>query len=89
MKNSLPKIVHVDHEQKMSLDEAITFLDSIVTKLKEDRKFTLHHHGKTHVVKPSNRVELEIKLEQRGKKHEFELELEWIEGAEGSDLTIG
>lgn len=84
-----PKVVHVDYEEKMSLDNAVAFLETIVTKLKEEKSFTLTHGEKTHHVKPSSQVELEVKLEERGGKHKLELELEWVDGEENKGLQIG
>lgn len=90
MRRRNPKTVHVDYEEKMSLDQAATFLDTIATKLKEEKSFTLTHAGKTHHINPSNQVTLEVKLEERNGKHKLELELEWHEGEEDSGgLTIG
>lgn len=84
-----PTVVHVDYEEKMSLDNAVSFLETIVTKLKEEQSFTLTHGGKTHHVKPSSNVELEVKLEERSGKHKLELELEWREGDGSQGLKIG
>ena len=82
-------VVHVDYEEKMSLDRAVSFLESIVTKLKEEGSFTLTHDGKTHHIKPSINVELEVKLEEKSNgKHELELELEWYEGDDQEKGTI-
>ena len=84
-----PKTVHVDYEEKMPLDQAVSFLDTIVTKLKEEKSFTLTHGEKTFDVTPSSQVELEVKLEERNGKQKLELELEWHEGEEKKGLTIG
>lgn len=89
MTNRNPKIVHIDFEEKMSLDDAIQFLETIVTKLKEERSFTLTHDGKTHLISPSSRIELEVKLEEQNNKQKLELELEWIDGEENKGLQIG
>lgn len=83
-----PKKVHVDYEEKMSLDNAVAFLETIVTKLKEEKSFTLTHGEKTHQVTPASQVELEVKFEERGEKQKLELELEWIEGEEDQGLQI-
>lgn len=88
MTNRNPKTVHVDYEEKMSLDNAIDFLETIVTKLKEEKSFTLSQGGKTHHVKPASQVELEVKLEERNDKHKLELELEWREGDDVQGLKI-
>lgn len=74
------KTVHVDYEEKMSLEHAADFLHTVATKLKEDKSFTLTLGGKTHHVTPSSNVELEVKLEEKNGKYEFEVELEWMEG---------
>lgn len=87
-KSKNPKVVLVDYEEKMSLDEAATFLQSIATKLKEEKSFTLTHGEKSYDVSPSDRVELEVKLEERNGKFKLELELEWIEGEENKGLKI-
>jgi len=83
-----PNVVHVDYEEKMSLDQAVTFLETIVTKLKEEKSFTLTHGSKTHHISPSSQVELEVKLEEKGRKQKLELELEWIDGDDGQGLKI-
>lgn len=82
------KIVHVDSEEKMSLEQAASFLQTVASKLLKEGSFTLTNAGKTHTVSPSPNVLLEVKLEQRNNKQKLELELEWIEGDTGSTLTI-
>lgn len=82
------KTVHVDFEQRMSLDEAVQFLDTLVAKLKTEKSFTLTHAGQTYEVTPSQQVELEVKLQEKENKHQFELELEWIEGDDGQDSGL-
>ncbi|HLR42834.1 MAG TPA: amphi-Trp domain-containing protein [Pseudogracilibacillus sp.] len=88
MTQKKPKVVHVDYEEKMNLDNAITFLETIVTKLKEEKAFTLTVDGKSHHVSPASQVELEVKLEEENGEHAFEFELEWKEGQDGSSLSI-
>ena len=88
MNKQSPKTVLVDYEEKMSLDQATTFLETIVKKLKEEKSFTLTQGDKTHQVTPSSQVELEVKLEERNGKHKLELELEWREGQEFQGLKI-
>lgn len=85
---SKEKVVLVDYEEKMSLTKAAEFLESIAKKLREDGTFTLTHSGKDHEVAPASMVELEIKLEQKGDEHKFELELEWRESDKGKDAGI-
>lgn len=80
MRKRNPKNVLIDYEQKMSLDEAITFLETIVNKLKTDKSLTLTLGEQSHQVNPADQVELEVKLEERNKKYSLELELEWTEG---------
>lgn len=80
--------VLVDFEEKMSLANAVTYFETIATKLKEEGSFTLTHNGKTFDIKPSSTVELEIKVEVEGDKKKFELELEWVEGEKDTTLTI-
>lgn len=82
--------VYVDYEEKMTLEGAATFLDTIVTKLKQGQSFTLTHAGQTFEVNPANHVGLEVKYEKKKDgKYKLELELEWREGAgEGHGLKI-
>lgn len=84
-----PKVVHIDYEEKMTLDKAVEFLDTIVTKLKTEKALTITLGEQSHHVKPSSQVELEVKLEEQGGKHKLELELEWVEGMENQELQIG
>lgn len=84
-----PKVVHIDYEEKMSLDNAVEFLNTIVTKLKTEKSLTLTLGEETHHIKPSSQVELEVKLEEQNGKHKLELELEWVEGKEEQGLQIG
>ena len=80
--------VLVDFEEKMSLANAATYFETIAKKLKEEGSFTLNLNGETIDIKPSSTVELEIKVEVKNDKKKFELELEWVEGAEDTTLTI-
>lgn len=82
------KEVLVDFEEKMSLANAATYLETIAKKLKEEGTFTLTHNGKNIEITPSSTVELEIKVEKVQDKHKFEIELEWTEGKEDSTLRI-
>lgn len=88
--NELPaQGVYVDYEEKMTLEGAATFLDTIVTKLKEGQSFTLTHAGQTFEVNPAQQVGLEIKYEKKKDgKYKLELELEWREG-DGGGIQIG
>lgn len=86
--NRNPKTIHVDYEEKMSLVNAATFLESIANKLKNEKKFILTHNGHDHDVVPSDNVTLEIKLEERNGKHKLELELEWREADSSKDTSI-
>lgn len=77
--------VLVDYEEKMSLEQAAAFIETIATKLKNEQSFSLTHAGQTHEISPSSRVELEVKYEiKKSGKHQLELEIEWREGEEGS-----
>lgn len=78
----------VDFEEKMSLANAATFFETIAKKLKEEGSFTLTHNGQKIDITPASTVELEIKVEVKNEKKKFELELEWIEGAADTTLTI-
>lgn len=80
--------VLVDFEEKMSLSTATTYFETIAQKLKEEGAFTLHLNGEPIEIKPSSQVELEIKVEVENNKKKFEIELEWVEGAEEKTLTI-
>lgn len=83
-----PKNVLVDYEEKMPLDQAISFLETIVNKLKTEGSFSLTQGEQSHLVKPSSQVVLEVKLEERNDNHTFELELEWVEGEEGKSQGL-
>lgn len=82
------KEVLVDFEEKMSLEKAATHLETIAKKLREEGTFSLTHGGETIEVTPAQTVELEIKVEKKNDKYEFEVELEWIEGQEDTPLQI-
>lgn len=83
--------VLVDHEEKMSLENAAAFLEEIATKLKNEKSFTLTHGDKTHEITPASQVELEVKYEKKSSgKYQLELEIEWYEGdSSNSSLEIG
>ncbi len=81
-KKRTPKKVLVDYEEKMSLDFAASYLEQIARKFKEEKSFTLKVGDQEVVISPSDRVELELSLEKRGSKYEFEIELEWDEDAD-------
>lgn len=83
-----PKVVLVDYEEKMSLKEAATFLETIAKKLRDEGTFTLTQGDDSHDVTPAEIVELEVKLEKEKNKNKFELELEWRDGNEGSSLSV-
>lgn len=89
--NQNPKVVHIDYEEKMSLENAAAFLESIAVKLKTDKSFTLTQGEKTHFISPTSNVELEVKLEERNGKHKLELELKWYdqEITKNNNLEIG
>lgn len=82
------KVVLVEYEEKMSLENAAAFLETIATKLKEEKSFTLTQGENTHHVTPSPNVELEVKLEERSGQYKLELELEWMDGEEDKGLKI-
>lgn len=85
--------VLVDYEEKMSLEDAAAFIETIATKLKNEQSFTLTHDGQTHEINPSSRVELEVKYEhKKSGKFQLELEIEWREGEDdssGGGIKIG
>jgi len=82
--------VLVDYEEKMSLEQAAAFIETIATKLKTEKSFTLTHAGKTHEISPSSRVELEVKYERkRDGKYQLELEIEWRDGEESGSGNGG
>ncbi len=74
-----PKKILLDYEEKMSLDYAAAYLAQIAQKLKEDGSITIQQGDQEVTITPTDRVELELSLEQRGGKFEFEIELEWNE----------
>lgn len=82
--------VLVDYEEKMSLEQAAEFIETIATKLKNEKSFSLTHAGQTYEISPSSRVELEVKYEKKSSgKYQLELEIEWREGEEGSSSGGG
>ena len=82
------KKVLVDYEEKMSLPFAASYLQQIATKFKDDQRFTLTVGDESFDIVPSSQVALEIKLEQRGHKYKFEIELEWDESKADQTLSI-
>lgn len=84
----IPKEVLLDFERKMSLTEAATFLETIATKLKEEGQMNLVLGEQQVELTPTERVEFEIKVERRGTKYEFEIELEWDESRPAQHLKI-
>lgn len=74
--------VLVDYEAKMSRAEVASLLESIAAKLKEEGAFTLTLGEKSKRVEPAETLTLEIELEERNGKYEFEIELEWNEGGD-------
>lgn len=86
---SKEKTTYIDYEEIMSLENATSFLEKLVKKLKEKKSFTLTQDDKTHEVKPSSCVEVEVKFAEENGKYEFELEIEWTEDKDGKGLQIG
>lgn len=84
----VPKEVLLDFERKMSLTEAATFLETIAEKLKEEGQMNLVLGEQEVELTPTERVEFEIKVERRGTKYEFEIELEWDESRPAQHLKI-
>lgn len=84
----VPKEVLLDFERKMSLTEAATFLETIAAKLKEEGQMNLVLGEQQVELTPTERVEFEIKVERRGTKYEFEIELEWDESRPAQHLKI-
>lgn len=82
------KEVLVDFEEKMSLANAATYFEMIAKKLKEEGRFVLTQNGQQVEIAPSGNVELEIKVEKVNDKLKFEMELEWLEGAQDANLII-
>lgn len=86
--NQPKKEVYIDYEEKMSLEGAATFLETIASKLKTEKSFTLTHPGESYQINPSSQVELEVKYEKKKDgKYKLELELEWREG-DGDGIQI-
>lgn len=83
------KRVYLDYEERMTLEGAAAFLETIVSKLKAGQTFTLTHAGQTFEITPAKQVGLEVKYEQKKDgKYKLELELEWREG-DGGGIQIG
>lgn len=82
------KQVLIDYEERLSLEQAITLLETIVTKLKEQGKFTFKQGEAEIEIQPSGQVGTEIKYEVKGDKHSLEIELEWIPGKTEQKMEI-
>lgn len=87
-KATVPANTLIDHESRMSLEEYADLLETMATKLREKSTFTVALNEQEVEVKPTDPATVEIKYEQKGSKHSFELELEWIEGQTPGKMVI-
>ncbi len=72
-------------EEPRSIEEIGDFLIQAGQKLKGQGFFTLTQEGQTVEIRPGGATKLELKYEiKKDHKHQFEIEIEWKEGAAGS-----
>lgn len=67
------------HEEKMSLEDAASLLESIAKKLREEGSVTINLGEQSETVTPAEQVKLEVELEESNGEYELEFELEWRE----------
>ncbi|WP_096202482.1 amphi-Trp domain-containing protein [Bacillus sp. FJAT-45350] len=75
----------IKYKEKQSIEELANFLETIAKKLKENKEFTLVQNGEEVTVQPSAMVKTEIEYTQKGDKHSFEFEFDWVEGEARND----
>jgi len=73
------------HEERMSLEEAASLLESMAKKLRENGSVNINLGDQSETVTPANNVKLEVELEESNGKYELEFELEWNENDKGKD----
>jgi amphi-Trp domain-containing protein len=83
--------VIMQSEEKRSSAEVAVFLRNLADQL-EQQRIVLRHGSEELVLELPNEVTLEIKVEEELEasttEKSFELELEWVEGEDGTDKGI-
>ncbi|MGX7181657.1 amphi-Trp domain-containing protein [Enterococcus pallens] len=72
--------VLVDREERQTLVEFATTLETIARKLKEEGAFILTEGEREILVNPSDTLKVEYSYEKKGDKHSFEIEFDWRTG---------
>lgn len=82
--NGKQKQVLIDYESQLSRNELADFLETIASKIREEGSFTfVQPTGDVRIDFPEG-LKVEVEYEIENGEHEFEIEIEWREGAAGS-----
>ncbi|MFC5711272.1 amphi-Trp domain-containing protein [Thalassorhabdus alkalitolerans] len=84
----LEKQLLFKHKEKQSLEEAARFFENVAAKLRENGECSFIQDDEEVSLRPAKNVTYEIEYTQKGKKHSFEFELEWIEGDDSEDPKL-
>lgn len=76
--------VLLDREDRQTLVEFATTLETIARKLKEKGAFTLTEGEREIFVNPADTLKVEYSYEKKGDKHSFEIEFDWHTGDQAS-----
>lgn len=76
--------VLLDREDRQTLVEFATTLETIARKLKEKGAFTLTEGEREILVNPADTLKVEYFYEKKGDKHSFEIEFDWRTGDQAS-----
>ncbi|MGX7014543.1 amphi-Trp domain-containing protein [Vagococcus silagei] len=76
---TLTKVI-IDREEKQSLLEFATVLETIASRIRKDQSFIFTEGDKQTVITPTDPLKVEYKYEIKGDKHSFEIEFDWYEG---------
>ena len=79
-KKKLVTEVIIDREEKQTVAELATLLETMAAKLKETQSFHFIEGDKQTTISPSDPLKVEYKYEKKGDKHSFEIEFDWYEG---------
>lgn len=75
-------------KEKKSIEEVANLLTDLADKLKTDQKIVFAKNEGEVEVKPNAEVTLELEYTKKGTKHQFEIEIEWVEGEQSSKITM-
>lgn len=76
--------VLLDREDRQTLVEFATTLETIARKLKEKGAFILTEGEREIFVNPADTLKVEYSYEKKGDKHSFEIEFDWRTGDQAS-----